>query len=74
MIWLTNCYNPYLPDSREKGYFDKTDEEWQDFLKWISCKVISEPKSTTRYSTEELNRFGYVGVYEPKIPSSSNPQ
>lgn len=69
--FLSNTYNPYSPNA--KAYFRYPNEaaqdpglaglEWRNWLNWIAKNHIGRPVATDKYSVEELERMGMVGVY-----------
>lgn len=71
--WLSNTYNPALPNARDIAYYSldavedpaKRDEEWRLYLAWIGGNIIGPPKATKDYTAEQLAGMGMVGVYSP---------
>lgn len=66
MKWLTNVYDPTLPDAKlflcvmcDETY----GEVWDNYLQWLRGKIIGEPEASEYYNVEELKRQGMVGVY-----------
>ena len=41
----------------------KADFEWQNHLEWIAKNQIGRPMATDKYTVEELEKMGMVGIY-----------
>ena len=68
MKFLTNIYNPTLPDAKKRVFWwpgETQQEAWENQERWLSNKVLGLPKGTDAYSVQELIRGGMVGVYLP---------
>lgn len=39
-------------------------QEWLSHLDWINENVIGPPEATDRYSVEELEAMGMIGIYK----------
>lgn len=68
MQFLTNKYNPTMPDAKERIYrlADETQQEaWERQERWLSDKVLGIPQKTGAHTVLELVRMGMVGVYLP---------
>jgi len=39
------------------------EEAWAQQERWLSDKTIGSPKATERYTVEQLEAMGFVGVY-----------
>jgi len=68
MEFLTNIYNPTMPDAKEKTLClsDETQQEaWEHQKQWLSDKVRGLPQETDVYTVLELVRMSMVGVYLP---------
>ena len=71
MKFLSNTYNPTLPNARmyfTTSYQDflepeLAEQEWKQHLNWINSNVIGEPQGSDKYTVEELKQMGYIGVY-----------
>ena len=71
--WLTNLYNPELPEAREDIICESGQTQaqaWQNQVEWLKGKLIGKPKATTLYTVEELEAQNLVGIY--KIPPNSS--
>ena len=56
--WLTNTRDP-------KNFSgDTLHRQEQEALEYLENKIIGRPKATERYSVEELEAMGLVGVYK----------
>lgn len=73
MIFLSNIYNPELPDA--KMYYicsshaiiygeEGIEREWQRHLDWVNRNIIGLPQATDKYTVEELVKMNIVGIYE----------
>ena len=68
MKWLSNVYDPTLPDAKSHVLCvgDETREEaWESQEQWLFDKVLGVPQETDAYTVLELVRAGMVGVYLP---------
>lgn len=66
MKWLTNLYDPRLPDAHcmISFRFDSTPmEAWREQSEWLKDKIISRPKATEYYTVEQLEKMNMVGIY-----------
>lgn len=66
MKWLTNVVNPQNNsfESSVVRLIGETQHDAGDRLnRYLKDKILGEPKSTLRYTTEELIKMGMVGVY-----------
>ncbi len=70
--WLSNIYNPYLPDAERYLTYsisayqnggNAMKREWQAHLDWINEHLVGPPEKTHVYSVKELVKEGMVGVY-----------
>ncbi len=66
MEWLTNIYNPELPDA--KWYipfspYQTQGQAWEAHLKYLKDKIIGRPKANMM-TVEELEARDLVGVYK----------
>lgn len=39
------------------------DAEWEHHLKWINDNIIDRPKVTEKYTVEQLEEMGMIGIY-----------
>ena len=68
MKWLTNMYNPYRHDAKERvtcGPGETLTEAWERQRQFLDGKIIGSPMATE--DTAELatlKRLGVVGIYE----------
>ncbi len=70
--FLTNIYNPkgkharmgftYSLHAHDSG-LAAMDREWEHHLKYINDHIIGPPKGTEKWSVEELEKQGMIGVY-----------
>ena len=66
MRWLTNTYNPSKPDywmsiiPFHGQTYEEAEKMQRDFLQ---NAVIGRPKATDKYTVEQLEVMGMVGVY-----------
>lgn len=75
MKFLTNLYDPRLPDAdiHITPHFDETlREAWKRQQEWLSGKTIAEPHATASFTVEELKSFGMVGIYEDTQETSAD--
>ncbi len=66
MKWLTNIYNPKLPDAKHYisiAYHQTLDDAWQAQLDYLKDKTIGRPKANMM-TVEELEARNLVGVYK----------
>jgi len=66
MRWLTNTYDPSLPDVRMhvvRCFPETFEESWRLHLDYLKDKIIGEPQATEKYTVEQLKAMGMVGVY-----------
>lgn len=63
MKWLTNTYDPRLPEAKEHFTKNKAFPTYEDFLNWLSDKQIGAPKASKRYSSHFLQQVNMVGIY-----------
>lgn len=66
MKFLTNLYDPRLPDAKYEMTlpFDQTAEQaWEYQKEWLSGKVIGEPRAIDLYTVEQLKAAHFVGIY-----------
>lgn len=69
--FLSNIINPKNPNARmhfhhsDKAFFDEklADLEWKNHLVWVNRNTIGRPQATKKYTVEQLEIKGYVGVY-----------
>lgn len=69
MKFLSNIYDPTLPDAKERTFYssqENRDEQWKDWLKWVGRNIMGRPKRTEFYSVEQLEAMGMVGLYAPQ--------
>ena len=72
MKFLTNTYNPKLPDAKMSLSVSFEDllipngveNALQRHLEYLSDKIIVRPEATSFYTVEELKKMGMVGVYK----------
>jgi hypothetical protein len=69
MKWITNTYNPKLPDAKYNlvmEYYSPKDHEFafRRHLEWLKDKIIGDPQATATHTVEELKKMNLVGVYE----------
>lgn len=41
-------------------------EEWQCHLEWINQNQIGRPQANEKYSVEEFEKMGMIGIYAKK--------
>ena len=66
MRWLTNLYDPRLPDASQHvvlRYDESSWDGWDRQKEWLKDKIIAEPKATPSYTVEQLQAMKMVGVY-----------
>lgn len=66
MRWLSNTYNPNLPDAKhhvDTMPHQTPEEAWHWHKVWLSGKIIGEPQATDTYTVEQLKAMDLVGVY-----------
>jgi len=70
--WLSNVYDPRLPDARRHFIYSldtynsgraAMNTEWQQHLDWINKNVIGPPKATEKYTRQILEANDLVGIY-----------
>lgn len=69
MKFLSNIYNPTLPDAKERtiySYQENRDEQWEYVLKWVGQNIVGRPKPTEFHSVAQLEAMGMVGIYAPQ--------
>lgn len=73
--FLSNTYDPRLPDARkyhQQDYHDwqngpeAIEQSWQRHLEWINQNVIGPPQASEKYTVAELEKMGLVGIYAPE--------
>jgi hypothetical protein len=77
MEFLGNKYDTNRPDAyvnferSKEAFFDRNldNQEWASHLKWLQDKIISRPKATDHFTTEQLENMGMVGVYKESLPT-----
>ncbi len=66
--FLSNIYNPELPDAKNKiklvDGFGTPQEQWQAHLDWLKGKIIQAPVGTDFYTSEQLKAQGMVSVWQ----------
>ena len=70
MKWLSNLYNPRLADAKmfvSTMSHEAQNEAWQRQENWLKDKIIGRPQGTQKYSVEQLEQMGYIGVYSNLI-------
>lgn len=68
MKFLSNIHNPddeYASAYVTRSFHETQEEAWQHHIEWLKGKVITRPKATDKYTIEELEAMGMVGVYDP---------
>jgi len=79
--FLSNTYDPREPDAKRCHIYSHhavhngqtaIDFEWEQHMKWINANVIDRPKATKKYTTEQLEKNGLVGIYAPVESEDSN--
>lgn len=72
--FLTNTYNPYLPNAEMYLVYSfhamdcgkvGCDREWQHHLEYIESHIMGRPKATEKYTRQQLADEGMVGIYMP---------
>jgi hypothetical protein len=72
--YLTNIPNPHLPHAEMRMCYLIEDlraglramhHAWQEHLDWIEQNRIGPPKATEYYTQTQLEKMGYIGLYEP---------
>lgn len=58
MEWLSNIYDPLKPDAQAR-----LGKQWKRHLDWHSEHIVGRPKATERYTTEQLEVMGMIGIY-----------
>lgn len=73
MRHLSNIPDPRIP--RTKEYFtcytyyewcngpSAIEAAWERHLEWVNSNVIGRPKATEKYTVEELENMGMIGIY-----------
>jgi len=70
MRWLTNPYNPNLPDAKMYVaimHYENQNEASMGYKSWLEGEVIGRPQATKTYSVKQLEDAGYVGIYASPI-------
>ena len=70
--FLSNTYDPRKPDARmyvtlsfhEYGDLDGGERAWRHHMEWINANEIGRPQATSKYTCEQLEEMGMVGLYE----------
>jgi len=68
MRWLSNTYDPKMPDARleimsEARPGQTAQGAWLEYKTWLSGKVIGEPQATESHTVDQLKAAHLVGVY-----------
>lgn len=66
MRFLSNTYNPDLPDARRyvsRNSDETQDQAWEHHRQWLKGKIIGKPQATASKTVEELEAIDMVGVY-----------
>lgn len=69
MKYLSNTYSPKLSDAPNyifRRMHETPKEAWQNYLSWLDNKIIGRPQATEKYTVEQLEEMGMVGVYIPE--------
>lgn len=70
--FLSNIYDHRKPDAEGKHTYshhamfcglETMKWEWRHHLEWIDRNVIGRPKATEKYTVEELEKMGMIGIY-----------
>ena len=72
MTHITNIPNPYATDAKQNHFYsypalrnpNVKEQEWKDHLDFVAQHVISEPKATHKYTSEQLSQMGIIGLYK----------
>ena len=70
MKFLTNTYDPKREDAEYHLSYIRgipRDQQWRDYLIWLSDKCIARPKATNFYTVEQLEAMGMVGIYDLEL-------
>lgn len=66
MKWLSNIYNPNLPDARfhlGRSLHQTIEDVWKWHKYWLQDKIIGEPEASEYYTVQEMKDMNLVGVY-----------
>jgi len=70
MKYLSNIKDPRKPEAKTKFVYRfstntpaEKDAEFERYLAWVADNHIGQPKATDKYSVEELEQMGMVGIY-----------
>jgi len=66
MHFLTNIYDPRIPESKFKYNTGFLESPWHaeiSIMKWIQDKILGDPKAERGHTVEQLKAMGIVGVY-----------
>lgn len=61
--FITNTYDPRREDAMDM-FGEGGVGDWIDYLNYVETKIIGPPQATAMYSSEQLAKFGLVGLYE----------
>lgn len=69
MRFLSNTFNPLDPMAdtyaiREIGQSQQ--EAVASWREWLKGKVVGRPQATFKYTVEQLESMGVVGIYDPE--------
>lgn len=59
MRWLTNAAD----HRKEDRYYDANDPTGEYRRQWLADKIIGRPKAGDKYTVEELEAMGMIGIY-----------
>ena len=68
MRWISNTFDPNHPSAYAYGAGVQLPNEtpaqsYANWKAWLRGKHLGRPQGTERYTVEELEAMGYVGVY-----------
>lgn len=67
MDWLANVPHPFADNLENLLSLVKIEDRIMDkeiYLKWISGKILGDPKAIEGKTVRELRREGYCGLYK----------
>lgn len=74
MKWLTNIPDHRKPNAERFHCYSiavfanqkARQVEWQQYLAWINAHIIGPPQATEKYTQQQLEKEGMIGIYTDK--------